>query len=177
MLTASDPRPGPNRPPYESEPAQKLIKEKRPTHTPVGYQAISLQVIYCQCYRPINHAETPSTRDAELHRSRCNARDFPVQDVRYVAGLYPLPHPPINGNELKKEKSEKRAVKLCSVEPTKNQQVTDKTAKPHRNCEAVNGFYEAAGATPELLLAEPARRLSEIRIGDIVASCSRGLLH
>jgi hypothetical protein len=78
MLTALQLRPGLNRVPYESEPAQKLNKEKkkRPTHTPVGYTAFVIQAVYFQAYKPINHPEHRSNRDAELHRSRCNPGVF-----------------------------------------------------------------------------------------------------
>jgi hypothetical protein len=68
-----------NRTPYESKRAQKLNKEKEklPTHTPVGYQAIVLQVTYFQHHRPRNYAKLRSTQEAELHRYRCNVSDFP----------------------------------------------------------------------------------------------------
>lgn len=135
MLIASHLRRGLNRGPYEAERAQKLIKEKLPTHIPVWYQTILIQVIYVQHDRPRNHDKLRSSREAELHRSRCS--------VAYAPGLYrsvppapsPSPLPPTYPHPLPNTK--KRAVKLWSVEPRKNQQVTDKMTQPHRNCETV----------------------------------------
>ncbi|MGO8815988.1 MAG: hypothetical protein ACLQVG_15200, partial [Terriglobia bacterium] len=45
MPIAPDPRPVLTQP-HTNRGAQKLIKEKVPTHTPVGYQTMLLQVIY-----------------------------------------------------------------------------------------------------------------------------------
>ena len=106
----------------------------------------------------------------------------PVQSAGGPPGPYPGLYPPIesvppppyrDGNELNKEKGQKRAVKLWSAEPVKNQHITDKTAQPHRNCETVEppkiiqindlregsrcatetvkGLWETAKAKPELL--------------------------
>jgi hypothetical protein len=78
MLTALQLRPGLNRAPYESQPAQKLNKEikTRPTHTPVGYRPILPQVTCFQHDKPQNHNEIRSTQETELHRSRCNPGVF-----------------------------------------------------------------------------------------------------
>jgi hypothetical protein len=82
MLTAFHLRPGFLNPaPYESQPGQKLNKEKkkRPTHTPVGYQPFLTQAIYFQRYMPKNHAKLRSIQETELHRSRCNPEVFQLK--------------------------------------------------------------------------------------------------
>ncbi|MGP8226130.1 MAG: hypothetical protein ACLQGT_08230, partial [Terracidiphilus sp.] len=81
MSIAPDLRPGLTQPHTNRSP-QKLIKEKVPTHTPVWYQTIAMQVIYFHQDKSINHNKFHQTQQAELHRSRCNA------------GHPPGPYPP-----------------------------------------------------------------------------------
>ncbi len=92
MLIAPDPRPGLTQP-HTNWGAQKLIKEKVPTHTPVWYQTISIQVICFQKDRPINRDKVLQTKQAELHRYRCNVADVRGLKCQTPARSIP-PYPP-----------------------------------------------------------------------------------
>ncbi len=86
MPIAPDPRPGLTQP-HTNPGAQKLIKEKVPTHTPVWYQAILLQVIYFHQDKSINHHKFLQTI-----RSNCTVL-VAMSDIRPVRAT-PSPLPP-----------------------------------------------------------------------------------
>lgn len=71
MLTASDPRPGLNRTPCESGCAQKLIKEKAPTHTPVWYRLILNQAMDIRpAYTPLPPPPPPLPYPPEINKDK-----------------------------------------------------------------------------------------------------------
>jgi hypothetical protein len=94
-------RRGPNRAPSESGPARKLIKEKRPTYTPVWYRAILLQASYYQYDRHRNCNNIRSTREAELHRSRCIVPKCGVSNaISRPRPVQPVSMSPVHGFQV-----------------------------------------------------------------------------
>jgi hypothetical protein len=129
-------RPALNQPPYESERAQKLNKEKkkRPTHTPVGYRPILLQVIYLEQDRPKHRDEIRPTQETELHRSRCNPGVFRLK-MLCIFWLIP-PHPPINPRREDSRKTGCETVKRETNEESASYRQNRATLQKPVNCGA-----------------------------------------